>query len=211
MINKNSASATEEEYSEKCDSKIKVNRKKSIVQSLSNFPTANIAHKIYSILARESYIILLMIMMVLYCYSIILYIETIPSPTQVTLGVEYNLPQLVNIYFINSGLLSLDAFRPSEILLYSIPLSRRLCRGFRSCRLVNTVSNVGLFKILIILQYIYSLQLTEDELPSENPNVLRQIGLEKPKEWPAVVTLFAKVIYTLIESTVEKLTSINFR
>uniref|UniRef100_A0A914W7L3 Piezo-type mechanosensitive ion channel component n=1 Tax=Plectus sambesii TaxID=2011161 RepID=A0A914W7L3_9BILA len=51
-------------------------------------------------------------------------------------------------------------------------------------------------EILLMLQFIWGLSLTQEELPDENPPFLRQLGLEKPREYPAFVSLLGNCIFT---------------
>lgn len=52
------------------------------------------------------------------------------------------------------------------------------------------------FQVLLMLQFIWGLNLTQEELPDENPPFLRQLGLEKPREYPAFVSLLGNSIFT---------------
>ncbi len=54
------------------------------------------------------------------------------------------------------------------------------------------------FKVLLVLQFIWGLNLTQEELPDENPRVLRQLGFEKPRGDPACVPLMTKTMFTIM-------------
>ncbi|CAJ0568865.1 unnamed protein product, partial [Mesorhabditis spiculigera] len=52
--------------------------------------------------------------------------------------------------------------------------------------------------LLLLLQYVYSMNLTQIELPDENPPYLRQFGMEKSRDSPPFIPLCIKAIYTML-------------
>lgn len=53
-------------------------------------------------------------------------------------------------------------------------------------------------ELLLCLQYIFGLSLTQTELPDETPAIIRQLGFEKPRKNPPFYDLVLKSLFTFI-------------